>query len=93
VPWIVELFLSVEPGRYALIPHGFLFDTLGGEITDDEEENYRRLAVKLLRAVPAATRNIGARKLETCGETQFYPSRHAFDEELRWRFWRGKTAE
>ena len=56
-------------------------------------ENYRRLAVKLLRAVPAATRNIGARKLETCGETQFYPSRHAFDEELRWRFWRGKTAE
>ena len=84
--WVIEIFFSVAPGRYACIPHGFMFNTLGDDLVSDEDENYCQFALELLKHVPQVPHNLGADELAATGCTVEYPSRHAFDEELKWCF-------
>jgi hypothetical protein len=86
---MLELVLAGAVSRYSMIADEFVFDNLGGRMTNDLGQNFMTLVRDLAEYAPHAGLNRGAFLIcENQKEIFPYPSKAAFFEELTWFLWR-----
>ena len=89
--WLLEIVISGAALRYSIVadrPESLLFQYLGARRTGDVTSNFKLVVEDIVKAAPQATINRGAYYLRENAATPFYyPSRHAFDEEMTWLLW------
>lgn len=85
---MLEVVLSGGVSRYSLIADEFVFNHLGGRLTNDTAQNFSLLVRDLAEFAPHAGLNRGAFLIcENAKEIFPYPSKPAFFEELTWFLW------
>lgn len=90
---MLELVLAGAVSRYSMIADEFVFDNLGGRITNDLAQNFTALVRDLAEYAPHAGLNRGAFLIcENQKEIFTYPNKAAFFEELTWFLWRTAQA-
>jgi len=85
----LDLFLSVEPGRYQIAAEKFSFDTLAPRPGSHTGSSFAAFVLACAARAPGALLNRGALGLtKDSRRLVHYPGRHAFEEECVWHLWR-----
>ena len=90
---VLDLILSVPPGRVELLGHEGQYNYLGERLELRYMDNFAMLVQDLCEFANLAILNRGAVSL--CDDntvTYHYPTRHAFEEEITWLLWKRQTA-
>jgi len=88
---LLEIFLDVAPGRVQLYAHKGQYNYLGARLQPRYMNNFAILVQDLTDFASNAMLNRGANSLQSDNTVTFlYPTKHAYEEELIWLFWRMK---
>ena len=89
VKMVLEIFLSVAPGRLHIEAERFNFSYLGDRLHSARPANYAALVHDTLAGATRAVLNRGAERFkQDPRKLTIYPSKHAFVEEITWLLWR-----
>lgn len=91
---MVEVFTSTRPGRLRIMGDEFHYEYLGARMAGRASTNFGLLVGDLASHASGVVLNRGTYFLRRNPEAKpfRYPTVHAFEEEIRWLFWRtGKS--